>query len=152
MTPRTDVVKGRDCSNCTMCCELLGVEELEMPPSGQCPNCRLGTGCMAYEQRPTECSAFYCEYLLDPRLGDHWRPSKCRTVVVFEDYSNALVIHADPKGPQTWRTQPYISEIRAWARLHARRQQQVIVWHGETKYIIAADELDTEASEAAVGV
>ena len=139
MTQRVDVVPGRDCGGCTMCCKLLGVEELETPPLGWCPNCDTKKGCGIYQDRPTECRQFYCEYLLDGAVGEHWRPSKCKMVVVLEDYSNALVIHIDPSRPHAWRQEPFHSDICRWARAAARTQRQVIVWQGNSKIVIAPD-------------
>ena len=140
MTQQVDVVRGRDCSGCTLCCKLLGVEELNTPPLRWCPNCDAKTGCAIYEHRPTECRQFHCEYLLNRALSDHWRPSKCKMVVVLEDYANALVIHSDPARPHAWRQEPFCSEIRQWAQAAARTQRQVIVWDGNSKIVISPEE------------
>ncbi len=136
MTQQVDVVRGRDCRGCTMCCKLLSVEEISTPPLSWCPSCDTKRGCTIYEQRPTECRQFYCEYLLDPALGEHWKPSKCKMVVVFEDYANALVIHVDPDRPHAWREAPFYSDICAWVRAADRKQRQVIVWQGNSKIVL----------------
>jgi hypothetical protein len=136
MTQQVDIVPGRDCAGCTLCCKLLAVEELASPPLGWCPNCDSKKGCGIYAARPTECRQFYCEYLLDAALGEHWRPSRSKMVVVAEDYSNALVIHVDPDRPHAWRQEPFHSDIRRWA---ARTRRQVIVWQGDTKIVIAPE-------------
>jgi hypothetical protein len=67
------------------------------------------SGCGIYADRPTECRQFYCEYLLDGAAGEHWKPSRCKMVVVMEDYANELVIHTDPARPHAWRREPYYS-------------------------------------------
>ena len=136
MTQQMDVVRGRGCSGCTLCCKLLGVEELNTPPLHWCPHCDAKTGCTIYEHRPTECRQFYCEYLLDRALGDHWRPSKCKMVVVSEDYANALVIHVDPARPHAWHQEPFFSEILQWVQAAALTQRQVIVWEGNSKVVL----------------
>lgn len=140
MTRDVEVVPGRDCGGCTLCCKLLAVEELSSPPLGWCPRCDVKTGCAAYADRPTECRQFYCEYLLDGALGEHWKPSKCKMVVVLEDYADALVIHVDPARPHAWRQEPYHSQIRRWARAQARSGRQVIVWQGDSKIVIPPHE------------
>jgi hypothetical protein len=136
MTPR-EAVPGRDCRDCTLCCKLLAVEELAKPPLGWCPHCVAKAGCGIYQQRPTECRQFYCEYRLDGALGAHWKPSRCKIVVVLEEHTNSIVIHDDPARPQAWRREPYLSEIRQWADDGARSGRQVIVWQGDRKIVIA---------------
>ena len=139
MTQQVDVVQGRNCGGCTLCCKLLSVEEIETPPLAWCPNCDARKGCAIYDDRPAECRHFYCEYLLNGTLGVHWRPSKCKMVVVLEEYANALVIHVDPSRPHAWRQEPFYSEIRQWARREARQQRQVVVWQGDTKIVISPE-------------
>jgi hypothetical protein len=139
MTEQVDIVPGRGCSGCTMCCKLLSVEELSTPPLSWCPHCITKSGCGIYDDRPTECRQFYCEYLLDARLGDYWKPSRCKMVVVLEDYANALVIHTDPSRPHVWRQEPYWSDIRRWARAAARKGRQVIVWEDDRKIVISPE-------------
>jgi hypothetical protein len=70
-------VPGRDCKGCTLCCKLLSVEELNMPPLVWCPKCDTKQGCTIYADRPTECRQFFCEFLLDGSMGAHWKPSRC---------------------------------------------------------------------------
>ena len=60
-------------------------------------------------------------------------------VVVLEDHANALVIHVDPVRPDAWRQEPFYSDIRRWARAAARKNRQVIVWQGDTKFVISPD-------------
>ena len=146
MTHRADVVPGRACGGCTLCCKLLSVEELETPPLAWCPHCAVKTGCTIYEDRPTECRQFFCEYLLDATLGEHWRPSRCKMVVALEDHLNHLVIHTDPARPHVWREEPYYSDIRRWARAAARKQRQVIVWEGDRKIVVSPHEPAGELS------
>jgi hypothetical protein len=113
-----------------LCCKLLSVEELNMPPLVWCPKCDTKQGCTIYADRPTECRQFFCQYLTDARLGEHWKPSRCKIVVAAEDYANALVIHTDPARPGAWRREPFYSDILGWAKDAAQRQWQVIVWEG----------------------
>ena len=119
-----------------MCCKLLSVEELSLPPLSWCPNCNVKMGCNIYEQRPTECRQFYCEYLLDPSLDDHWKPSRCKIVVVREDDQNAIVIHVNSDRPHAWREEPFYTEICRWAEAAASTQRQVIVWQGNSKVVV----------------
>jgi hypothetical protein len=140
MTLRTNVVRGRHCGGCTMCCKLLSVAELDTPPLSWCPHCVVKSGCGIYPDRPTECRQFYCEYLLDAQLGEHWKPSRCKMVVVLEDHVGELVIHTDPARPHVWRREPFHSDIRRWARSAARDGRRVVVWEGDRKIVVSPSE------------
>ena len=135
-TADVDVVPGRGCGGCTLCCKLLGVEELILAPLQWCPRCDTSVGCTAYAERPTECRQFYCQYLLDGALDEHWKPSRCKMVVVLEDFTDNLVIHVDPDRPHAWRQAPFHTQIRRWAREQARLGRQVVVWQGDRKIMI----------------
>jgi hypothetical protein len=141
MKQRTEIVSGRNCDGCTMCCKLLRVEELETPPLSWCPHCVAKSGCAIYVDRPTECRQFYCEYLLDASLGEHWKPSRCKMVVVLEDHVGDLVIHTDPDRPHVWPREPFRSDVSRWARTARRNGRQVIVWEGERKIVVTPDRL-----------
>jgi hypothetical protein len=58
MSQQVDVVPGRNCDGCTMCCKLLSVAELDKPPVSWCTLCDVKVGCNAYAGRPTECRDF----------------------------------------------------------------------------------------------
>ena len=132
-TRQSSPLAGRDCNGCTLCCKLLSIEELEKPPAVMCEHCADGSGCTIYADRPTECRGFFCDYLLDPALGEHWLPTRSHMVVSFEDYSNAIVVHVDGSTPLVWRQEPFQSEIRDWAKAGAKARTQVIVWQGDTR-------------------
>jgi hypothetical protein len=139
MSEQVEIVQDRGCGGCTMCCKLLSVEELETPPLSWCPHCITTAGCGIYADRPTECRQFYCEYLLDAGMGEHWKPSRCKMVVVLEEHVNELVIHTDPARPHAWRREPFHSDIRSWARTAARKGMRVVVWENDRKIVIAPD-------------
>ena len=120
MTGRADVVEGRTCHGCTLCCKLLSIEELEKPPLTWCAICNAKTGCKDYTHRPTECREFYCGYLLDPALDERWKPSSCKLVVSFEEHANAVVILVDPTRHDAWRKEPFHSQIRQWVHPRLR--------------------------------
>ena len=128
----------RACNGCTLCCTLLSVEELNKAPGVTCPHCQVGCGCTIHDARPTECRGFYCDYLLNPALNEDWRPARCRIVVSFEDYNNALVIHVDPNCPDAWRAEPFLSQIEQWSAMPIGTSPRVIVWQGDTKIEVDA--------------
>jgi hypothetical protein len=72
-------------------------------------------------------------------MGEHWKPSRCKMVVVLEEHVNELVIHTDPARPQAWRREPFHADIRRWARVGAGRGLRVVVWEDDRKIIISPD-------------
>jgi hypothetical protein len=132
-------VTGRGCRGCTLCCKLLGVEELEKPPSVWCGSCSPRTGCKIYELRPTECRSFYCAYLLDGNLSERWKPSQARLVVAFQEHRSSVEIYVDHADPHAWRQEPFYSQIQKWAHSAGLEQGQVVVWEGDRKIVVSAE-------------
>ena len=60
---------GRECGDCTLCCKVMAIEQLAKPASAWCPHCKPGRGCRIYADRPAECRAFSCLWLVNDRLG-----------------------------------------------------------------------------------
>jgi hypothetical protein len=58
----TDLVRGRDCDACTVCCTELTVDQPEFQklPGHTCENCAAGVGCSIYETRPRICRVWFC--------------------------------------------------------------------------------------------
>lgn len=145
MTDQAELVPGRNCDGCALCCKLMSVAELDKAPLDWCRHCTSRMSCSIYPERPTECRQFFCEYLLDASMGAHWKPSRCKMVVSWEEHANTLVIHTDLARPDVWRREPYLSDIRRWARAGARQGWQVVVWVGDRKIVVAPDEAGSSA-------
>ena len=64
------------CGECTACCTLSVVEELNKEAGVTCKHCVLQKGCSIYEDRPKVCKDFECAYL---QAGNNieLRPDKC---------------------------------------------------------------------------
>lgn len=137
MSQQVDIVPGRNCDGCTMCCKLLSVAELDKAPVSWCTLCDAKVGCRQYAGRPHECRDFYCEYLLDPGLDERWKPSRCKLVVTREEPMGETLVHNDPARPGAWRRQPFHAQILAWASAAATEGGKVIVWQGDKKIPIS---------------
>lgn len=122
-----EIVAGRSCGTCTLCCKVLKITELQKPKGVWCRHCKPGDGCGIYDTKPNECSQFYCLFLLDNRLGDAWKPSRSKIVLVTEFEQNRVAAHVDPAFPGRWREEPYYSTLKRWAVDAAPHQGQVVV-------------------------
>jgi hypothetical protein len=69
---------SRECGDCTLCCTLLGVQDIDKPAQTKCEH-ECDSGCGIYETRPYSCKRFDCLWL--KRLLPVWaRPDKINVV------------------------------------------------------------------------
>jgi len=104
---------SRQCGDCSLCCKLLGIPELNKPKDEWCPNFAAGIGCRIYADRPPSCRDFTCRWLADPTMGPEWKPSICK--MVLDAKPRLLVVHADPAVTRPWRAEPYFSVLKRLA-------------------------------------
>ncbi|HXC56255.1 MAG TPA: YkgJ family cysteine cluster protein [Rhizomicrobium sp.] len=130
----------RDCDGCTLCCKVMGIEELGKPTNTWCGHCLKGKGCGFYEHRPTSCREFNCVYLTNPNLGPEWRPADAKFVIRHEGGGGGrIAIHVDTQRPDAWRREPFLSTFHAWAEVGARHMGQVVVYVGRHVHVIVPD-------------
>lgn len=107
---------GRSCGECSLCCYLLDVPEAGKPDGPHwCPHCRPGAGgCSIYDKRPDICRRYACMWLVNPGLGNHWRPLDAKMIIDFDarDPSEKKVrVTVDPSCPDRWREPPYFNDL-----------------------------------------
>ncbi len=132
-------VPGRQCGNCTLCCKVLEITELDKPRGEWCPRCSAGRGCLAYDARPDECRGFYCGFLKIPSLNELWRPSIAKLIVCVEPGNKAVFVQVDPDRPHAWKKEPYYAKLKEWARNAAPSRGQVVVKIGKRVIVILPD-------------
>jgi hypothetical protein len=71
---------------------------------------------------------------------EHWRPSKCKMVIVSELDGNRIAVHVDPGSPHVWRKEPFYSEIKQWAWHAAPEMMQVVVCIKNRAIVILPEE------------
>jgi hypothetical protein len=79
----------RECGECTLCCLVTRVPELDKPENTMCTLC--DAGCTIYNDRPQSCRAFDCAWLKGA-LAEDQRPDK--THVVIETLPDESVVLA----------------------------------------------------------
>ncbi len=135
--PAPDVVSGRSCENCTLCCKVLGIPELAKPRGAVCTHCDWGTGCTIYARRPKACSDFDCSYLLSPSLGEEWKPTTSHLVLGYMADADIVLVFTDPDHAGAWRQEPYYSRIKKWA---ISDTGYVLIWEGAGARALAGDD------------
>lgn len=129
--------RDKACGDCTLCCKIMAIEELAKPMGSWCEHCRPGRGCLIYADRPTECQAFGCLWLVNDLLGPRWKPSKSRFVLTTSE--DGIEVRCDPGFPDAWRKEPFRSEIRQWAVAGETHDVTVIVMTGKKMILITPE-------------
>ena len=85
----------RECGSCTLCCKLIGVEELKKPQNVWCRHCNIGQGCKIYDTRPQGCRDFSCLWLKG-LIPEELKPNDVHHVFDMTLDGKRLVVHSDP--------------------------------------------------------
>ena len=142
----------RECGECGQCCKLIGVRELEKAPGVWCRYYRKGQGCGVYEERPGGCADFACDWLLDARLDEAWRPDRSGFILHAGDGGRTINVELDPAQPSAWRRAPFEATLRGWARDGAASGMEVLIWVGRRCWRLTHDgrEVDLGVARPAV--
>lgn len=83
-----------NCGECTLCCTLLQVSELNKEAGESCKYCT--TKCSIYLERPLACKEFSCAYHQMKKASSNLRPDNCG--IIFEKLEEDLMFGTvDPK-------------------------------------------------------
>jgi hypothetical protein len=87
------IVKGRECGRCSLCCKVVRIDEIGKPPGQWCKDCAPGRGCCKiYENRPEPCRHFLCMWLFTEDLGPDWFPATAKLVVSVEQSGKRIAV------------------------------------------------------------
>ena len=129
------IPSSRSCGSCSLCCKLMGISELDKAPGAWCFNFRRGAGCGVYQDRPTECRTFECEWLREPRWPDDWRPDCAKFVMFTEESGKRLKIVVDEATPGAWLSEPYYSRLNRMSQ-KAYEGQRLIICIGQRRIVV----------------
>ena len=118
----------RECGDCSLCCTLLGVKELEKKANERCGNNVHGC-CAIYEQRPISCGEFSCLWL-QGKLPLEMKPNLCHVVVGGMSDSSGLILYVDSDYPDADKAYPVAGMIE-----DAKRKLEVIIATGQKRVI-----------------
>lgn len=122
---------GKTCGGCGVCCKLPAIPELDKPVHTTCVNYVAASGCSIYADRPGACRAFECGYLQNPALSDDWRPDRAGFMLYFAELGPRLMVETDLATPDTWRGEPFLSQLREWSRRDRGMVIEVVVRAGD---------------------
>lgn len=124
----------RQCGDCTLCCKVMAIEQLDKPANVWCPHCNPKRGCAIYANRPDECRSFRCLWLANDRLGYSWNPARAKFVLTTS--VDGIEVRCDPGAPDAWRRAPYQDEIRQWARAGEDHDVTVVIVIGQRMILV----------------
>lgn len=131
------LVPGRECGSCTMCCEVLRIEALAKPELTPCAH--MHGGCTIYVDRPDACREFFCGWRALPFVGEHWYPPDSGMMVFPMASERRLTIHVDPARADAWQAEPYAADLANWARAAQRMGMRLSVVVGRDEVAVLAD-------------
>jgi hypothetical protein len=133
------LVPGRTCGTCTLCCTVVGVEELNKPAGVTCSYAAAGSGCTIREQRPRSCRRFFCGWRLDPNIDSLWKPSICGFVLTISLRHASMLVMVDPTRPLAWRELPYYGRLKEWSGRAFREDKRIVAVVGGEATVILPD-------------
>ncbi len=114
-----------------MCCKLPNIDELGKKAGDWCHHCSTRSNCDIYETRPDSCRSFFCHFMENPRLGEEWRPSKSRLMILGKDDGHTVLVMVDPDRPDAWKKEPYLASFHNWSQ-----RLNVVINVGARQYIV----------------
>lgn len=96
-------VLGRSCGSCTLCCQVLDIDELDKKAGVLCTNCVATGGCSIYARRPDVCREFECEWLSERDVAPVLKPDRIGTLLMIDPDTDEYLAVCDPTRPSAWR-------------------------------------------------
>jgi hypothetical protein len=108
----------RECGDCSLCCKVVPVPQLEKPKDEWCKHCAPGKGgCLIFgqEERPYACGAYQCMWTRQYDWPEWLKPSQSR--VVFERVTDTIMLGTcDPDMPDHWKKSAGFKRLlKKWA-------------------------------------
>lgn len=135
-TPKT-------CGECSLCCKVLNIDELEKPMGVWCRHFAKGVGCGIYADRPEVCRGYQCTWTWAAPLDERWRPDRAGFMIHPGPVASEVEIVVDPSRPDAWRKEPYYSTIKRWSdRATASITRVIVRTRGRVIVVFAETEID----------
>jgi len=121
----------RTCGDCTLCCKVLGIKELDKPPLVYCTHAIKDHGCAIYATRPESCQTFVCQWLISSWLPEWAKPNKIHGVIGTTDNDENLILWEDPGYPGVAST-----KLKDILRIIVAAGQLIIVACGKKRTLL----------------
>ena len=109
-------IPGKTCGPCSLCCQVLEIEELQKSAGLLCKECVKGGGCGIYASRPDVCRDYECLWKGDRGMTQQLRPDRVGTILMEDPDTDEYRAVCDPKRPLAWRTPLVFNHLVAVAK------------------------------------
>ncbi len=131
-----NLVPGRACGSCTLCCKVYEIEALNKPRGRWCQHCTPGRGCKIHDALPDQCRDFFCLWLTDQHLPPEWKPERAKIVLSIFPDNGFVYAQVDPGSPQAWRKEPYFGDLQRMAGNLLKQNRHLIVFVDQNATLI----------------
>ena len=142
----------RQCGECTLCCKLVPVGEMEKPAGVRCQHVRWGKGCMIYAHRPDSCRLWACAWRSETDSAGLRRPDRSHCVIDpigmnitkrdndtgESEQAPAIQVWCDPDHPQAYLAPSILEFVR---RRAANGLSAIIRYNNDDALLLVAPEL-----------
>ncbi|MDI7774080.1 hypothetical protein [Asticcacaulis sp. EMRT-3] len=116
------------CGDCSLCCKVYDIPELEKKMGHVCHHVRPEGGCGVWGLHPQTCQDFKCLWIRHDDMNALWRPDVCGFVLRLEPNGTTLAVDVDPDRPDAWRTQHYYDQLKLWSEVMPKNEGLVLVY------------------------
>ena len=124
----------RECGECTVCCLLTHIPQLNKPVYKLCEYCDEDAGCNQYDARPEACKKYLCVWRIE-ELSESLRPDKCHVMFERLPGNSTYVGLVQPGYEKRWLTQ----EVQKFTNDKLKKGSAVIVNAVGRKFIKCPD-------------
>jgi len=140
LRPLAEVIPGRECGSCSLCCKVYDIIEIGKAAGKWCKHCTPGKGCTIHDSLPAQCAKFNCLWRTNEALPPYWKPDQSKMVITIFPANEFIYVQVDPGTPSAWRKQPYFDDLHHWAKNNLEKGIHVIVFVNEIATLIMPDE------------
>jgi hypothetical protein len=136
----TQVIPGRECGSCSLCCKVYTIAEINKPAGKWCQHCTPGKGCAIHDALPHQCAEFNCMWRTEETMSPAWKPDRAKMVLSVFPQNGFIYVQVDPGAPSAWRKQPYYDQLRQLARNNLQRGVHVLVFVNDHATLIMPEQ------------
>lgn len=132
----------RSCGACSLCCKLFDIDWLDRSkPAGKwCHHCQPGKGCGIWQNLPQRCGEYFCDWRVNAKLTDEWRPDRCGFLINHSASELPYEVIVDAGRPDAWRKEPYYSALKRAAKGAVESNQTIIVMVGARRWLMLPED------------
>ena len=69
-------------------------------------------------------------------MGEEWRPSNARFMIMGRDNGKTMLVVVDPDRPDAWKKKPFFQQLGIWSRTF-----KVLIHIGDKQMVLHGDHL-----------